>query len=414
MHRLFVGAFTALMIAGCATASPAPSPPACRLVIAGGALADDNDRVWQAFIDAARDTGPIVIVPAASGYPAGSGQSVADNLIRQGWPADRVVVLPLAVIDDPDTDDVDESLWTANAEAQKTFSAIEGAAAIWFTGGDQARIAQLFGTRTLPRPALEATDAACASGAPIGGTSAGAAIMSDPMLLGGDSLPAMLGEADRDKGGLETGSGLGFFRFGIVDQHFGQRSRQGRMLSALALLPDKPGRIGFGVDENTAMIFDPDGTIRVEGAGHVTVIDARRADLQRRNGLLRAEDVRISLLAAGDSYGLLQGRITPAPWRNPTIGREYFAGAAVSGTGLAVPQPELSVLLGEGLVDNSAAVSLQRFTFDTDGRGFVFRFTQTGETRGHWGRDANGDAAYTIEQVRLDMRPIQITIKEVP
>ena len=412
-----VGVCVSLM----ACSAHADSPPAygegCRLVIAGGALAPETESVWKAFIDGARPEGDIVIVPAASGYPAGSTQSVTETLVKYGWPASRIAGLPLAVEDDPDTPETDESEWAANVTSPSVREALEGAAAIWFTGGDQARIAKLFGTRDNPAQLLKLTDAACAAGAAIGGTSAGAAIMSHPMLRGGDSLPALLGEKDPSKGALQIGAGLGFFRDGIVDQHFGERAREGRLITAILNQKDRSMRIGFGVDENTAMVVSSAGVIDVMGEGHVTIIDARAAVAQRAaNGALRAEGLLLHMLARGDSYDTKTRRISPAEWRKSTVGREYVEAAAISGFGMAVPAAGLSEALGEGLVDNSAATFIERLTFPAgrgEQTGLSFSFTQLDQSEGYWGRDDRGIAAYTIANIRLDIRPVSLTLEDL-
>ncbi|MEO0785368.1 MAG: cyanophycinase [Pseudomonadota bacterium] len=401
-----------IFLAGCASAetvtqqsamSPAPD---CRLVIVGGALDKDNGEVWSAFLDAARELGDIAIVPAASGYPSGSGQAAKGAMVHNGWPEDRIRVLPLAVKDDPDTDDIDESGWEGNAETPAVVEALESAAGIWFTGGDQARIAELFGTANARRPALVASQKACRNGAVIGGTSAGAAIMSKTMIVGGDSLPTLLGESDPDEGALTTEDGLGFFPRGIIDQHFGERAREGRLLSALARLESEDDRIGFGVDEDTGLVVDPDGVITVTGSGQVTVIDARRTALSRNSDHLSADAVTLHLFSRGDRFDLPTARLIPADWRKSTLGDEYFDAPSVAGTGIAVPQPKYSELLGDGLLDNSAATQLIRFTFTPSGEGFAFTFTQVPESQGYWGRDENGRAAYTLANIRLDIRPM--------
>lgn len=419
-HTLRLAALLPLACLAFSFACHAEDTPAatggCRLVIAGGALADDNAPVWTAFIEGARPDGDIVIIPAASGYPAGSSASVKKTLISHGWPASRISLLPLATIDDPDTADIDESRWAANSTSAAIADAVANAAAIWFTGGDQARIAQLFGTGKAPLPLLEKADAACAHGAAIGGTSAGAAIMSDPMLRGGDSLPALLREMDPAQGALQTGPGLGFFRAGLVDQHFGQRAREGRLISALVQQDEATARIGFGVDENTAMIVSPDGIISVEGEGHVTVIDGRAAYARRADaGPLAASDLILHILSRGDSFETRSGRITPAKWRKPTVGHEYADRPPVSGAGIAVPAETMADLLGEGLVDNSATSSVERLTFalGTGSQlGLLFTFDQLEQSAGYWGRDENGTPAYTIANIRLGIRPISLTVEE--
>ncbi len=182
----------ALFTAGCATAADGPGA----LVIAGGGLKSDTAAVWQAFLAETPDGGPIVIVASASGDPVLSAASVEQTLLSYGIPRDRIRTAKLATMDDRSTPDVDESLWSANGRDPDTFALLRGASALWFTGGDQSRTTQIL----LGTPALDAVRDARRNGAPIGGTSAGAAIMSDPMITQGDTLSA-LGVSEAGEGG---------------------------------------------------------------------------------------------------------------------------------------------------------------------------------------------------------------------
>ena len=137
MKRLFLAAAIGLAVSGAALADPG------RLVIAGGALEGDNAAVFDAFIDAAG--GPdarFAILPTASGYPSGSAQDFAEALANYGVDPANIVRVDLAVENDPDTERVDESRWADNADDPEEIAKIETAGGIWFTGGDQARIAQ--------------------------------------------------------------------------------------------------------------------------------------------------------------------------------------------------------------------------------------------------------------------------------
>jgi cyanophycinase len=102
-----------------------------------------------------------------------------------------------------------------------------------------------------------------ADGMPVAGTSAGASYLSERMIARGWS-------GARPRPGMVTlTTGLGLAPWLVIDQHFRERRRQGRLLSAVALTP---GAAGVGVDENTAAFIAPDGTVEVVGAGAVTVV----------------------------------------------------------------------------------------------------------------------------------------------
>ena len=251
MALVRVLAAAALLLLG-ACAAPEPGT----LTIVGGGLSDDNADVWGAFLDSAKARGDILIIPAASGYPAESGASAKAAMVANGMDAARIRVLPLAVMDDPTTQDVDESLWRANAADPELAARIEDAAAIWMTGGDQRRITELL----LGTPALDALRLAHRGGAGVGGTSAGAAVMSDPMITGGFRD----GEESEP---LTLAPGLGLLPDAIIDQHVAERGRLWRLREAVER---HPYLLGIGIDEDTAVTGNPDSLV-VVGRGQVHI-----------------------------------------------------------------------------------------------------------------------------------------------
>lgn len=131
---------------------------------------------------------------------------------------------------------------------------------IFLTGGNQLRLSTLLGGTSVSR-LLRTLNA---SGANIAGTSAGAAFLSEHMIAFGAE------GASPQARGVTLAPGLGLTNRVIIDQHFRQRDRLGRLLSALAY---NPFAIGLGLDEDTAAFIGPDETVEVEGTGSVTVLD---------------------------------------------------------------------------------------------------------------------------------------------
>src|SRR5436305_139543 len=149
-----------------------------------------------------------------------------------------VQILPLFNRDDAELPDVAQELSKATG--------------IFMTGGDQNKIVGiLHGTA-----ALRAIQIAYANGATIGGTSAGASAMSDPMVGGG-----LVGSLARS-GMVKLHQGLGLTTSLLIDQHFHQRNRLGRLLTAVMSYPDM---LGIGVDEDTAALVTHDGQLSVKG-----------------------------------------------------------------------------------------------------------------------------------------------------
>ena len=200
-------------------------------------------------------------------------------------------------------------LTRAQAESASSARRLDGVSGIWFTGGDQTRLAPILrGT-----PTLQAMQAAYDRGAVVGGTSAGAAVLSDSMLTGnqhppgdtlgyyGDEFPTIARSV------IEVAPGFGFLHGAIVDQHFIRRERQNRLLAAVL---ERPTLLGAGIDESTALEIGPDGTWTVRGAGAVIVYDARRALVTIAPRALGASDVTLHFLPAGSTFDPATNRVS--------------------------------------------------------------------------------------------------------
>jgi cyanophycinase len=174
-------------------------------------------------------------------------------------------------------------------------SVLEGAAGVFFSGGDQLRIASQIGDTPIERRVRAIHEA----GGLIAGTSAGASVMSETMLVGGTSS-----ESHRI-GDLNMAPGLGLIRNAIIDQHFAERGRIGRLLGAVA---HNPRILGVGIDEDTAIVLE-DERFKVIGSGAVYVVDAEEVTQSniaeaRSTTALSLHDVRLHVLASGDGFDL--------------------------------------------------------------------------------------------------------------
>ncbi len=142
---------------------------------------------------------------------------------------------------------------------------IRNATGIFITGGNQLRLSTIIGGTELSdlirQKNLEGTH--------VAGTSAGAAIMPEHMIAGGESGPTP------NEGGVTLAPGIGLTRNLIIDQHFSQRGRLGRLLTAISY---NPRLIGVGIDENTAIFIDADNIFEVVGNGAVTIVDGSKLE----------------------------------------------------------------------------------------------------------------------------------------
>lgn len=205
-------------------------------------------------------------------------------------------------------------LTRAEADADSNVARVAKATGIWFGGGDQSRLTGVLkGTRV-----ESAMHARFAAGAVVGGTSAGAAVMSSVMITGderhrgGDRLPSDSSDAfltiARDN--VVTAPGFGFITNAVVDQHFFRRKRHNRLVSVVL---EHPQLLGVGIDESTALVVDSLGRWTVIGASAVIVYDARRSTITAPGAMpLGATGIGMSVLPPGSSYD-------PAAFGQPAI-----------------------------------------------------------------------------------------------
>jgi cyanophycinase len=268
------------------------------LVIVGGGLSPDNRPVFEAILERKLPRGPICVLPTASAEPVDSAHGYVKDFERYGGDGAAVAV----------------NLTTRNPEkaSDPRFAAqLEQCGGYFFTGGDQSRIVDVLRPGGEDTPAAAALRRTHAEGAVISGSSAGAAMMSDPMVGAGSSRDALRhGVTRRESGkGVWVRTGMGFLDAGLTGQHFLARGRLGRHLVALAAHPAE--RIGIGVDEDTAAVLDGD-RLSVLGRSQVavTVVDTKADQAADLAG-------RLWLLGDGDRFDAGEGLATPAQDKRP-------------------------------------------------------------------------------------------------
>lgn len=197
----------------------------------------------------------------------------------------------------------------SSREAANKGSAVEyirDANCIFFTGGDQLRITKLLGGTRVDAALHEAL----AKGVVLGGTSAGASMMSSTMIVEGES------ETNPRISVVDMAPGMEFVDGVVIDQHFAQRGRLGRLLSAVAQYPH---HLGLGIDENTSVIIEG-RTLRVVGQGAVSIVDAgalthSNLDVVRTDESLALCGIKLHILP--DGYGFhLTSRQSITDWDN--------------------------------------------------------------------------------------------------
>ncbi len=235
----------------------------------------------------------IVVFPMASGIPDTVGNEQTASLRGLGVCDARCL-----------------NLSREQAQSDEIVRQLDGVTGVFFSGGDQSRL-----TGTLAGTAvLKKIKQLYAQGAVIGGTSAGAAVMSGMMITGRELLAHDSANAYSfiKRKNVETTPGFGFIDNAIVDQHFVTRKRHNRLLS---LVLENPTLVGIGIDEATAIIVNPDGTFDVTGDGSVMVFDAPASMRISENakGHLGADTILLHLLTAGDSFNFTTRAVHQGP-----------------------------------------------------------------------------------------------------
>jgi len=186
---------------------------------------------------------------------------------------------------------------------------LEEASGIFFTGGNQLRLTTLLGGT----PVATMIRKRNAAGVTVGGTSAGASILSEHMIAFGDEGSSVI------SGSVRMAPGLGLTNRFVIDQHFRQRDRLGRLITALAY---NPFAVGIGLDEDTAVFIGPDETLEVEGSGGVTIVDAKDVTFSSMDSVSEGQPVcmlglQVHILVAGATFNL-HTRVASAEHLRPT------------------------------------------------------------------------------------------------
>lgn len=239
-----------------------------------------NPKVLKRFVELCGGAdAEIVVIPTASRLIE-TGTQYAE--LFPGLGAGKVTVL------DFDT--------RRDCSEQNRLDVIERATGVFFTGGNQLRLSTLLGGTPVAKLVRQLN----ARGVVVGGTSAGASILSEHMIAFGHE-----GSSPR-AGSVRLAPGLGLTNRFIIDQHFRQRDRLGRLVAALAY---NPFAIGIGLDEDTAAFIGPDDTLEVEGSGSVTIVDASELTFSSMDRAGEDDPVcllglRMHILVAGATFNL--------------------------------------------------------------------------------------------------------------
>ena len=191
----------------------------------------------------------------------------------------------------------------AETERQDYLDHLEQATGIFITGGNQLRLSTILGGTEIAKKIRRLN----ACGVHVAGTSAGAAIMPEHMIAGGATGTVPSGD------GVNLAPGLGLTNALLIDQHFSQRDRLGRLLTAISY---NPFMIGIGLDEDTAIFIDPEHSFEVVGSGAVTIIDPVHLSYSSmskasKNEALSMLDLKLHILSKGCTFDIEERKPYP-------------------------------------------------------------------------------------------------------
>ncbi|MFL5801593.1 MAG: cyanophycinase [Roseiflexaceae bacterium] len=256
--------------------------PKGHLIIIGGHEEKQGDEaILKAVAQRARgDRGHLVIVTVATQEPEEVGREY--RALFRGLGVGQTDVVDIRTRDE--------------AAKQQHIEKIANAKVVFFTGGDQLRITSQIGDS----PVFQAMRDIYQKGATIAGTSAGAAAMPETMLNGGAD------DQSHRISALEMAPGLAFLSGVVIDSHFAERGRMGRLLGAVA---QNPRNIGLGIDEDTAIIVTGQERFEVIGSGAVYVVDGMGISYsslseEQPEGITSIFDIRLHVLGQGDHFDL--------------------------------------------------------------------------------------------------------------
>jgi cyanophycinase len=252
------------------------------LLIGGGEDKEGDCTILKEFVRLSKGAkARVVVMTVATDHPAESGAEYKKVFKRFG-------------VDDVQVVDVSQR---EDAKSEKGIEAIKRATGIFFTGGDQLHITALLGATEMDK----AIRRRCEKGAVLAGTSAGAAMMSNSMFIRGSS------ETNPRFGSIDLGPGMDFVKGVLIDTHFSQRGRIGRLMTAVAHYPQD---MGLGIDENTAILVEED-KFEVVGDGAVTVVDGSAMSFSNlpyvgERESLALFDIKVHVLPSGCGFSLTE------------------------------------------------------------------------------------------------------------
>ena len=298
------------------------------LVLGGGALSNTNDPVYSEVVNLAGGKGVarIGIITAASFTARKDGQFYVDLFLKQYGAADAEWI-PI------------DRFHLENTKSPKVIAQINSMTGFFFGGGDQSRLVFCMfyngtlnpGENPTPSPALKAIIEKYNAGTVVGGTSAGTdAQVKAPMITGGESYEGIRNGAfpyiqknHLNDLSYNPAGGFGLFTYGLLDTHFTERGREGRLIRLAA---DTQTPMAYGIDQDTGLLItnadSPDAQMQVIGRHGAYILDLSKATVNNKGPFWSIFNVKVTYLTVGDTFDPNTKTVTIANWKTPLAGHE--------------------------------------------------------------------------------------------
>ncbi len=299
------------------------------LVLGGGALSNFNDPVYSEVVKLAGGKGvaKIGIITAASATARKDGQFYVDLFLKHYGVADAEWI-PI------------DRAHLENTKSPKVIAQINSMTGFFFGGGDQSRLVFcMFYNGTLnpgenpkPSPALKAIIAKYDADTVVGGTSAGTdALVKAPMITGGESYEGIrngafpyIQEDHLNDLSYNPAGGFGLFTYGLLDTHFTERGREGRLIRLAA---DTHTPMAYGIDQDTGLLITNAGSsnaqMQVIGQHGAYILDLSKATVNNKGPFWSIFNVKVTYLTVGDMFDPSTKTVTIANWKTPLAGHEH-------------------------------------------------------------------------------------------
>ncbi|HRN26109.1 MAG: cyanophycinase [Ignavibacteriaceae bacterium] len=277
MQKIFFSVFVLMLIFSFESISQTKG----KLVIVGGVQTRD---IVKKFVElAGGSNAKIIIIPNAGSNPLKWSKVQVEEFAEFGAKSDYLLFTK------------------ETADDEVNLKKMDWANAVFFLGGDQSDLTRdMLGTKLLAK-VFDIYN----NGGVVGGSSAGAAVMSEVMITGNELVNSDSNDAfiTIEKNNIETKQGFGFLTNSIVDQHFLKRKRHNRTITALI---EHPNLFGIAIDESTGIIVYPDETFEVIGNNQVLIYDPTEGKNIRedKHGNLGISDMKLNVLINGDKFDM--------------------------------------------------------------------------------------------------------------